>query len=301
MLVEALMVKLAFTQLDKFPQHASYSWRIQNLKNTAVEMGRPILFSKFIIILAFLPIFTFQRVEGKLFSPMAFTLSFALLGAIILTLTLIPALLSFTMRREDMAEKHSAWMDKVKDIYKNFLLKMAKIRVTVVVASVGLLVLSLALSPMLGSEFLPKLDEGNIWLTISLPPSTNLDKSKEIERHVRNILRSYKEVKMVSSGVGRPDDGTDPKGPNNIEIFADLTPSNTWNFTSKQALIEDMSFKIHKIPGIPTNFSQVIQDNVEEALSGVKGEIAIKIFHFICYHYVKIPLNYLFVNKISQN
>jgi cobalt-zinc-cadmium resistance protein CzcA len=182
------------------------------------------------------------------------------------------------MRREDMGEKHSLWMDSVKNSYKNFLLNMAKIRLAVITASIGLLVLSLVLSPMLGSEFLPKLDEGNIWLTMSLPPSTSLDKSKEIERHVRKILTSYKEVKMVSSGVGRPDDGTDPKGPNNIEVLADLTPSNTWSFPNKQALIADMSAKIHKIPGIPTNFSQVIQDNVEEAMSGVKGEIAIKIF-----------------------
>ena len=277
-LVEALMVKLAFTQLDKFPKHATYSWRIQTLKNTAIEMGRPILFSKVIIILAFLPIFTFQRVEGKIFSPMAFTLSFALLGAIILTLTLIPALLSFTMRREDMAEKHSKWMDAVKESYKKFLFHMAKIRIFVIFASVLLLALSLLLAPMLGSEFLPKLDEGNIWLTISLPPSTSLEKSKEIERSVRKILTSYKEVKMVSAAVGRPDDGTDAKGPNNIEIFADLNPSDSWNFTTKEALINDMSEKIHKIPGVPTNFSQVIQDNVEEALSGVKGEIAIKIF-----------------------
>ncbi len=277
-LVEALMVKLAFTQLDKFPKHATYSWRIQTLKNTAVEMGRPILFSKLIIILAFLPIFTFQRVEGKIFSPMAFTLSFALLGAIILTLTLVPALLSYTMRREDMEEKHSQWMDVVKEGYKKFLLSMGKIRVLVILASVALLAVSLALSPMLGSEFLPKLDEGNIWLTASLPPSTSLEKSKEIERHIRKILTSYKEVNMVSAAVGRPDDGTDPKGPNNIEILADLKPSSDWSFPNKEALIKDMSDKIHKIPGIPTNFSQVIQDNVEEALSGVKGEIAIKIY-----------------------
>lgn len=277
-LVEALMVKLAFTQLDKFPNHATYSWRIQTLKNTAVEMGRPILFSKVIIILAFLPIFTFQRVEGKIFSPMAFTLSFALLGAITLTLTLVPALLSYTMRREDMQEKHSEWMSAVTESYKKFLLSMAKIKIPVILASVALLVLSLVLSPMLGSEFLPKLDEGNIWLTISLPPSTSLEKSKEIERHVRTILNSYQEVKMVSAAVGRPDDGTDPKGPNNIEILADLKPSNSWGFANKEALIADMSEKIHKIPGIPTNFSQVIQDNVEEAMSGVKGEIAIKIY-----------------------
>lgn len=277
-LVEALMVRLAVTELDKFPQQASYGWRIHTLKQTAIEMGRPILFSKLIIILAFLPIFTFQRVEGKIFSPMAFTLSFALLGAILLTLTLVPALLSYTMRREDMAESHSPWLEKVQHAYRNFLLRMGTMRKRVVIVSVSLLAISVLLAPKLGSEFLPRLDEGNIWLTISLPPSTSLEKTKEVERHVRKILLSYQEVHLVVSHVGRPDDGTDPKGPNNIEILADLKPRDTWKFSSKEALIKDMSAKIHTIPGIPTNFSQVIQDSVEEALSGVKGEISVKIF-----------------------
>ncbi|WP_334107251.1 efflux RND transporter permease subunit [Methylobacillus sp.] len=277
-LVEALMVRLATTQVDKLPQQATFGWRLHTLKQTAVEMGRPILFSKAIIILAFLPIFTFQRVEGKIFSPMAFTLSFALLGAILLTLTLVPALLSYTMRREDMAEKHSKWMHKLQEGYGALLLKTENLRWPLVVVSTGLLAVSLLLAPRLGSEFLPKLDEGNIWLTISLPPSTGLMKTKEVERHVRGILQSYPEVRLVVSHVGRPDDGTDPKGPNNIEILADLKPHNEWRFASKEALIENISEKIHTIPGIPTNFSQVIQDNVEEALSGVKGEISVKIF-----------------------
>jgi cobalt-zinc-cadmium resistance protein CzcA len=277
-LVEALMVRLAVTELDKFPQQASYGWRIHTLKQTAIEMGRPILFSKLIIILAFLPIFTFQRVEGKIFSPMAFTLSFALLGAILLTLTLVPALLSYTMRREDMAESHSPWLEKVQHAYRNFLVRMGTMRKRVVIVSVALLAISVLLAPRLGSEFLPRLDEGNIWLTISLPPSTSLEKTKEVERHVRKILLGYQEVHLVVSHVGRPDDGTDPKGPNNIEILADLKPKDTWKFSSKEALIKDMSAKIHTIPGIPTNFSQVIQDSVEEALSGVKGEISVKIF-----------------------
>lgn len=277
-LVEALMVRLAMAQTDRMPQQASYGWRLHTLKQTAVEMGRPILFSKAIIILAFLPIFTFQRVEGKIFSPMAFTLSFALLGAILLTLTLVPALLSYTMKREDMAEKHSGWMHKVQEGYRTLLLRSTPLRWPLAGASVLLLVISLVLAPRLGSEFLPKLDEGNIWLTISLPPSTGLEKTKEVERHVRKILESYKEVNLVVSHVGRPDDGTDPKGPNNIEILADLKPRQEWKFTSKEALIESISAKIHTIPGIPTNFSQVIQDSVEEALSGVKGEISVKIF-----------------------
>ncbi|HWT28791.1 MAG TPA: CusA/CzcA family heavy metal efflux RND transporter, partial [Methylophilaceae bacterium] len=277
-LVEALMVRLAFAQVDQFPQHANYGWRLHTLKQTAIEMGRPILFSKIIIILAFLPIFTFQRVEGKIFSPMAFTLSFALLGAILLTLTLVPALLSYTMRREDMAEKHSPWMEAIQKGYRDFLLHMAKMRKLTVGVSVALLALSLLLAPRLGSEFLPKLDEGNIWLTISLPPSTGLEKTKDVERHVRKILESYQEINLVVSHVGRPDDGTDPKGPNNIEILADLKPHDAWRFPTKEALVNDISQKIHQIPGIPTNFSQVIQDSVEEALSGVKGEIAVKIF-----------------------
>ena len=277
-LVEALMVKLALAKVDEFPHHGTYSWRITSLRNTAIEMGRPILFSKVIIILAFLPIFTFQRVEGKIFSPMAFTLSFALLGSIILTLTLVPSLMSYLMRRTDMAEKHSDWMHAIQETYRKILLKVANMRFVVITASVGLLVASIALSPLLGSEFLPKLDEGNIWLTISMPPSTSLEKTKDIERSIRKVLTSYKEVNLVVSHVGRPDDGTDPKGPNNIEILADLKPKDTWKFSNKDELITDMSRKIHQIPGIPTNFSQVIQDNVEEALSGVKGEISVKIF-----------------------
>jgi heavy metal efflux system protein len=277
-LVEALMVKLALAKADDVAQHHTYGWRLHLIKYTGVEMGHPILFSKAIIILAFMPIFTFQRVEGKIFSPMAYTLSFALLGAIILTLTLVPALLSYAVKNKDLAEKHSSWMHAMQEGYRKLLLWSENKRKRIIAGSVGLLALALAGAPFLGSEFLPKLDEGNIWLTITLPPATALDKTKEIERLVRAILRSYPEVNNVVTQVGRPDDGTDPKGPNNMEVMADLKPHSTWRFANKDALIEDMSRKIHEIPGVPTNFSQVIEDNVEEALSGVKGEIAVKVF-----------------------
>jgi heavy metal efflux system protein len=277
-LVEALMVRLAVAEVDKNPTHTGLAWRMQTLKSTAIDMGHPILFSKAIIITAFLPIFTFQRVEGKIFSPMAFTLSFALLGAIILTLTLVPALLSYTMSREDMAEKHSGWMHRLQETYRNILLKSGQSRALVVIASVAILVVSVVSAPMLGSEFLPKLDEGNIWLTVDLPPSASLEKTKDVEREIRRILNSYQEVRLVVAHVGRPDDGTDPKGPYHMEILADLKPHSEWKFADKEALIKDMSRRIHEIPGVPTNFSQVIQDSVEEALSGVKGEIAVKIF-----------------------
>ena len=277
-LVEALMVRIALGKVDGNTFHSTPSWRIQTLQNTAEEMGHPILFSKAIIILAFLPIFTFQRVEGKIFTPMTYTLSFAILGAVLLTFTLMPTLLSFAIRKYDLAEKHSPWMEKLQQRYEEFLNMNFARAIPILLLSVGLLIGSLLLGTRLGSEFLPKLDEGNIWLTIDLPVATNLYKSKEIERDIRSILKSYPEVSNVITHVGRPDDGTDPKGPNHMEILADLTPHDTWRFSNKEALITDMTRKIKTIPGIQTNFSQVIEDNVEESISGVKGEIAIKIF-----------------------
>ena len=279
-LVEALMVRLAVNPIDlPMDSEAGTMLRLAALRRTVVEMGHPILFAKAIIIIAFIPIFTFQRVEGKIFSPVALTLSFAMLGAVILTMTLVPTLLAITMRRHTMAEKHIEWMHNLQEMYRRFLVWAGVKRFIVFASSMGVLVLVLILSPLLGTEFVPKLDEGNIWLTMSLPPSTSLDSSKNVERQVRAVLRSYSEVNNVISHVGRPDDGTDPKGPNNIEILADLKPKDEWkNFHSKDELVADMSKKIHRIPGIPTNFSQVIQDSVEEALSGVKGEIAVKIY-----------------------
>ncbi|QDZ26860.1 efflux RND transporter permease subunit [Noviherbaspirillum sp. UKPF54] len=277
-LVEALMVRLAAHQFNAAMASADMGWRMDTLKQTVAELGHPILFAKAIIIIAFIPIFTFQRVEGKIFSPVALTLSFAMLGAVILTMTFVPTLLALTMQRHTMAEKHIAWMHHMQQRYRSLLQLASGKRFVVMAASAAALAVTLALAPLLGSEFLPKLDEGNIWLTITLPPSSSLETTKSIERQVRAILRGYPEVGDVVSHVGRPDDGTDPKGPNNMEILADLKPHGEWRFADKEDLIADMSKKIRAIPGIPTNFSQVIQDNVEESLSGVKGEIAVKVF-----------------------
>src|SRR5471032_618079 len=276
-LVEALMVRLAMQPHDAASGLSLYGWRKRTLKQTVVELGHPILFAKAIVIVAFIPIYTFQRVEGKIFSPVAFTLSFAMLGAIVLSMTLVPTLLAFVIKRHPMAEKHSHWMARVTQGYRAMLHAAQRRRVAVIVASVALLGVTLACAPLLGSEFLPKLDEGNIWLTISLPNSAALEKTQQIEHQVRAILKSYPEVGNVISQVGRPDDGTDPKGPNNMEILADLNPRASWRFSDKDKLVADISAKIRAIPGVPTNFSQVIEDNVEEALSGVKGEIAVKI------------------------
>ena len=177
-LVEALMVRIALGKGDGNTFHSTVSWRMQTLQNTAEEMGHPILFSTAIIILAFLPIFTFQRVEGKIFTPMTYTLSFAILGAVLLTFTLMPTLLSFAVRKYDLAEKHSGWMEKLQNKYQEFLTINFPRAILILGVSIGLLVSSVLLGSRLGSEFLPKLDEGNIWLTIDLPVATNLYKSK---------------------------------------------------------------------------------------------------------------------------
>ncbi|WP_240001796.1 efflux RND transporter permease subunit [Parvibium lacunae] len=283
-MVEALMVKLAMEHQNlamniRTPERA-LGWRLSTLRTVAADMAKPILFSKIIIILAFLPIFTFQRVEGRIFSPVAFTLSAALIGAILLTLLLVPVLLAFTMHRSDMGEKHLAWMEALQKGYRHKLQQAMMFKNRVIYGSLVILALTLSTVPLMGTEFLPKLDEGNIWLTISLAPSTNLVQSKEMEETIRSVLRTYPEVNMMIGQVGRPDDGTDPKGPNNIEILADLKPHSSWRpqFKDKEALVSDMSRALSQIPGLPTNFSQVIQDNVEESLSGAKGEIAVKIF-----------------------
>ncbi|MTW12762.1 CusA/CzcA family heavy metal efflux RND transporter [Pseudoduganella eburnea] len=272
-LVEALLVRNSLRE----PGAPRRSPR-KTLRETLLSLGHPILFAKAIIIVAFLPIYTFQRVEGKIFTPVAFTLSFAMLGAIILSFTLVPVLLLWTMHRHPLQEKHAGWLATLQEHYRRLLQRALGARKLVFGLSLAVLVATVALAPMLGSEFLPKLDEGNIWLTMGLPASATLERTQLVEREVRRILRSYPEVTTVVSHVGRPDDGTDPKGPNNIEMLAALAPRGEWRFADKESLISDMSDRIHLIPGVSTNFSQVIEDSVEEALSGVKGEIAVKVF-----------------------
>jgi heavy metal efflux system protein len=276
-LVEALMVRLAVHQPTAAIESA-VGRRFDALRWVTTSLTKPILFSKAIIILAFLPIFTFQRVEGRIFAPVAMILSFSLIGAVLFTLTVVPALLSLVLSKHDLAEKHIEWLAKLQRAYRRLLMRCQRSPRKAFGIGGAIVVLAFALAPMLGSEFLPRLDEGNLWLTITLPPGSSLEQSKDVERAVRSTLRTYPEVKMLVTQVGRPDDGTDPKGPNNIEILADLQPREDWRFSDKEALVEDMSNKLKAIPGLPTNFSQVIQDNVEEALSGARGEIVVKVF-----------------------
>jgi len=270
-IVEALMVRLAAQAV------AGSHVRLGILQRTMTSLAHPVLFSKAIIIIAFVPIFTFQRVEGKIFTPVALTLSFALLGAVLLTFTVLPTLLAGTLQRRTIEERHKPWLVWLQQRYRRMVAcTMRRAGVTIVLALIPVVVAAL-LAPRLGTEFLPKLDEGNIWLTVTLPTSAALATTKDIERKVRSLMLSYPEVAHVISQVGRPDDGSDPKGPNNLEMLVDLTPRATWHVASKEALVAAMQDKLAGIPGISTNFSQVIQDNVEESLSGFRGEIVAKV------------------------
>ncbi len=270
-LIEALMVRLG----TGAPTAES---RLQALEETLGKMAKPILFSKVIIIAAFAPIFAFQRVEGRIFTPVALTLSLALAAGLLLTLTLVPALLARWLARHPMKEVHLAWMDWLSSRYQRLLEALSRHTLLVITLALTILGATLAMAPMLGTEFLPKLDEGNVWLTVAIAPSSSLEGTKNLEREVREMLRKYPEVTRVVGQVGRPDDGTDPKGPNNLEMLAHLAPHADWRFASKEALVADMSKTLRVIPGITANFSQVIQDNMEEALSGAKGEVVAKIF-----------------------
>jgi cobalt-zinc-cadmium resistance protein CzcA len=244
----------------------------------AEAMGRPIVFSKAIVITAFLPIFTFQRVEKRIFSPMAFTLSFALAGSLLLCITLVPVLASMWMKvKPGQGDPPAArWLQRVFEPLLAWALAHQR---RVVIAALLALVATGIIASRLGTEFLPALDEGNIWLTVTMPVGISVEAAQDIERQVRGVLRSYPEVSQVVTQLGRPDDGTDTKGTNNLEVYADLIPKGEWKSAKdKEALISLMAKRLDAIPGTEMNFSQYIKDNVDEALSGVKGELVVKVF-----------------------
>jgi heavy metal efflux system protein len=248
------------------------------VKNNGAQLGKAIFFAKLIIITGLLPIFSFQKVEGKMFSPLAYTLGFALLGALITTLTLVPVLISLLLRK-DVHEKRNPIVHALTAFMLGGFSKAFKNKEIVVVLSFIIMVIGLYSFKFLGSEFLPELDEGSIWLRVQTPYSISLDKSVEISKQTRDILMTFPEVKYAVSQTGRPDDGTDVAGFYNNEFSVMLYPEDEWKSKlSKDELVNEMNTKLSNIPGTDLNFSQPIMDNVEEAVSGVKGSICVKVF-----------------------
>ena len=255
---------------------------IERIRGAAHEVQRPVFYSIAIIITAYVPIFTLQRVEGRLFKPMAWTVAFALLGSLIFSMLIAPVISSFTFGRH-VTEWRNPLMTAITAGYRASLKKAIQFRwITVGVAAAALGVSAyLLFSGVIGSEFLPHLDEGAIWVRGTLAPSTGPSEGTRVMNQARVLLASFPEVKQVVSQVGRPDDGTDIAGFFNTEYFVDLKPKEEWRplfRQNKEALIASMDAELERIPGALWNFSQPIADNMEEAVSGVKGQLAIKIY-----------------------
>lgn len=255
---------------------------LEKIREAAHEVQRPVFYAIAIIITAYLPIFTLQQVEGRLFRPMALTVAFALLGALIFSILIAPVLSSIFFRR-NAREWRNPVLEFVIQSYRKLLYKAIHYRIAVLLPVALLLafVLWLFIGGRIGSEFLPHLDEGAIWARGTLAPSTGPDEGTAIMQQAQLIFASFPEVTQVVSQVGRPDDGTDVSLFSNTEYFVDLKPKEQWRPVfnkNKDELIRAMDRELEKIPGVLWNYSQPISDNMEEAVSGVKGELAVKIY-----------------------
>ncbi|HEX3684663.1 MAG TPA: CusA/CzcA family heavy metal efflux RND transporter [Bryobacteraceae bacterium] len=255
---------------------------ITSIREAAHEVQRPVFYSIGIIITAYLPIFTLQRVEGRLFKPMAWTVSFALLGALIFSMLIAPVLCSLLFGKQ-VREWRNPVMEALSNGYLWLLGRAIRFRwITVAVAAFAFgASVWMMMSGIIGSEFLPHLDEGAIWARATLAPSIGPTAATNVMDRARIIMASFPEVTQVVSQVGRPDDGTDTTGFFNTEYFIDLKPKDKWRpifGQNKEELISAMDRELEKIPGALWNFSQPIADNMEEAVSGVKGQLAIKIY-----------------------
>jgi heavy metal efflux system protein len=254
----------------------------EKISEASHEVQRPVFYAIAIIITAYLPIFTLQRVEGRLFHPMAWTVAFALLGAMLFSIVIAPVLASFAFQK-GASEWHNPVLTFLIDRYRVAVRWAIRHRaVTIGVVLVMVVIGSfLAFGGAIGSEFLPHLDEGALWVRGTLAPSTGPDEGIRVMNQARIVLCSFPEVPQCWSQVGRPDDGTDTTGFFNTEFFVDLKPKEEWRSVfhgSKDELIAAMDRELEKIPGAVWGFSQPIEDNMEEAVSGVKGALATKIY-----------------------
>jgi heavy metal efflux system protein len=278
-MVEGVFVALGYHAAEIGMERFNKMAKSGLIRRTGVDMGKAIAFSKLIIITALIPIFSFEKVEGKIFSPLAFTLGFALLGALFFTLTFVPALTSRLLRK-NVVEKHNPFVIGIIKYYEklfNWVMSHKKVSF-----SISMIIVAAALfsAKFLGTEFIPHLDEGALWIEGSAPMSISLTRAKELADSMRSDLMRFHEVHEVVSQIGRPDDGTDPKGFYDIECLVDLYPKEQWkSHYSKDELINKMQERLDsKYVGAIWSFSQPIIDNVNEAVAGINVNQAVKVF-----------------------
>jgi cobalt-zinc-cadmium resistance protein CzcA len=258
-------------------QHAG-QMKILAVQLAAQEVSRPIFFSSAIIVAAFLPLFTMTGVEGKVFGPMALTYGFALTGALLLALTFSPVMASLVLKTRH-EEKETFVVRGIRGVYAPLLrgaLAYPALTVMVAVLAVGA---TLATLPSIGGEFMPKLEEGNLWVRATMPNTISYSYATQLINQMRRVFLKYPEITDAVSQLGRPEDGTEATSYFNAEFFVNLKPRAEWRKgLTKLDLVRQLEAELRQIPGVDYNFSQTIQDNVEEAMSGVKGENSLKLF-----------------------
>jgi cobalt-zinc-cadmium resistance protein CzcA len=249
------------------------------IRDAAAEVDRPLFYAVAVIVASFLPIYVLSGPSGTLFKPMADTMVFALVGSLIVTLTLLPVLCAWFMRN-GVRERRNAAFEAIKSVYTTGLDFCLAHRYGTTLASGLLLAASLLLIPSIGAEFMPHLDEGALWVRATMPYTISFDESAKITPRVRDILRSFPEVTTVASELARPDDGTDPTGFFNVEFYVDLKPYAQWtgSYRNKAGLIEAINKKLEEFPGINFNYTQPAEDAVDEAETGLKSALAVKVF-----------------------
>jgi len=278
-MVEGVFVALGYYAAEIGMEKFNKIAKLGIIRRTGVDMGKAIFFSKLIIITALIPIFSFEKVEGKLFSPLAYTLGFALLGALLFTLTFVPALASRLLHK-NVKEKHNPLVvGMIKYYEKIFDWVMRNKKLSLGIATL-IVISAFASGKILGTEFIPHLDEGALWAEGDAPMSISLSQAKVIADSMRYDLLKFPEVHEVVSQIGRPDDGTDPKGFSAIECLVDLYPKEQWKSgLTKDELISRMQEKLDsKYVGTIWSFSQPIIDNVNEAIAGIDVNQAVKVF-----------------------
>jgi cobalt-zinc-cadmium resistance protein CzcA len=248
----------------------------------AKEVVRPTLFSMAIIGAAMMPIFTLERVEGRIFRPVALTYAFALIGALLFTLTAVPALTAALLKYRPVREKHLPFLEWLQARYLGGLRFTMRRPLVVAVFAVGVIGGAMALIPRLGSEFLPPMNEGDIHITVTMPSAVSLERGAVVLREMRLQLLKFPEVKDVLSEQGHPEDGTDDEAPNQSETFVIMRPDTEWpkvngKKRSKDEIVEAMRLALER-PGVDFNFSQPIKDRVEESISGIRGQVVVKIY-----------------------
>jgi cobalt-zinc-cadmium resistance protein CzcA len=273
-----IVVENIFRKLSE-QEHSTARDKVRDLiLNAAAEVGRPTFFSMLIIIVAHIPIFTLQRHEGRIFAPMAWTVTSALIGSLLFSLTLVPLLCWFLLRK-NLPHKENFVMRIASRRYEPILRAALRRPNFVVLTAVIALGASLAMVPKLGTEFLPELNEGSIWVNANFPPGLSVTEARCYCTQIQQLLHTVPEVKTVISKAGRPEDGTDPKPINMAECFVDLKPATEWRKgMNKEKILDAMDKALDGLPGVETSFSQPIRDNVLESISQIDGQVVIKVF-----------------------